>query len=300
MEPLTHSLMQSLKNCPMYYYWRQKKSLVPIVRSRARSIGQVVHKGIETGSIYEALKLFEEFIPTTQEEQNKLDTDRVIATAMLEGYFNKYNGDPANIEKSTPEIKFEVPITNPKTGASSKTFYLAGKIDRLVKSGEWWIEEYKTASQIGKTYIDRLALDSQITTYIYGIQKQRHINVAGVIYRIIRKPSIKQTAKETLQQYQDRLINDYVTRPEFYFQEERLYRSQDDLKQFEQELWFFTQLLLKVEREGLYYKNTSRCGEYGGCMYMPLCKQDPEASILYKTEEPNPELKEEENNVTDI
>lgn len=293
MEPLTHSKMQTVKNCPMYFYWRHKKLLVPTMRDGARSVGSAVHKGIETGSIDDSIAVLTTQEPTTQEERNRLDTDIAITKAMLTGYFEHFDTAFPEAEERIPELKFEVPIINPTTKATSRTYYLTGKADDLVKiDGQWWLVEHKTAGQIGKSYIDRLMLDSQITTYIYGIQRMMDIDIVGVIYRILRKPTIRQTQKETLDQYLNRLTQDYINRPDFYFYEEKLYRSQEDLKQFERELWLFTKMLLKMENESIYFKNTSRCGEYGGCMYAPLCKQEPDAEMFFTTEESNPELRE--------
>lgn len=292
---LTNSNIGLFKNCRKAWYYRNIKELVPLFESEARGIGTAVHKGLETGSIEAALASFDNTFPSDQDEADALETNRVIVQAMLEGYFERFGVGFPNAEERKPEAKFAVPIINPRTGAKSKTFQLAGKADDLLKlDGIWWLVEYKTAGQVGRSYIDRLMLDTQITTYIYAIQRQFQIQIAGVIYRILRKPSIRQTKKENINQFLNRLVADYKERPEFYFFEERLYRSQEDLAEFEAELWQLTQDILKCQREGLWYKNTSRCGDWGACPYIPLCTLRPEAETLYKTREVNSELKEDE------
>lgn len=293
MELLTNSTMGQFKNCRKAFYYRNVLQLVSRFESDARGIGSAIHKGLETGSVEEALALFDNIFPSDQEETNKLETNKAIVQAMLEGYFELYgSGFEGEMQQ---EKQFEIDIINPKTGAKSKTFRLAGKVDGLLKQdGKYWLVEYKTASAVDKSYIDKLMLDQQLTTYIYALQKQENIKIAGVIYRILRKPSIRQTKKETINQFIDRLIQDYKDRPEFYYYEERLYRSQEDLNEFEAELWDITQDLLKCRNEGLWYKNTGRCKDWGKCEYIPLCACMPDAMDLFKTREVNSELKEDE------
>jgi len=295
MELLTNSTIGQFKNCRKAFYYRNVLGLVSRIEKESRSIGSAVHKGLETGNVEEALALFDNIFPSDQEEANKLETNRAIVQAMLEGYFELYGRCFPEAEERFPEIKFRIPIINPKTGAKSKSFVLAGKPDDLVKTDQkWWLVEYKTAGTVDKSYIDKLMLDTQITTYIYAMQKFFNIKISGVIYRILRKPSIRQTKKETVNQFIDRLIQDYKDRPEFYFYEEKLHRSQEDLNEFESELWDITQDLLKCRKEGLWYKNTSRCKDWGKCEYIPLCACQPDAMELFKVKEVNSELKEDE------
>lgn len=286
-ERLTHSHIKARMNCPMAEHYRYELELVPRVQSKHLSLGTAVHKGIETGSIEDALTTFDGIFPSTQEAQNELDTQRVICEAMLSGYFAHF--EP--FDSYEAEIEFETPITNPKTKALSKTFILAGKVDGLAKiDGQWWICEYKTASRVDRAYVDRLQLDAQITTYMHAIQRIRGIRIAGVIYRILKKPTIRQKQSESLAQFRDRIIEDYQTRPDFYYDEQRLYRSQADLETFERELWMFTQRLLQERRAGLHFKNTSQCAEWGGCPYIPLCLGYEDAMELYVKQASNSEL----------
>ncbi len=288
MEVITNSRINRFKNCRRKAYYRDVKRLVPRIKSEALSMGSAVHKGLETGRVEDALTEFDGIYPNDQKEADKLEINKTIVRAILEGYFDYY-GDWDG--KFMSEMEFDIPIINPATDAKSRTFRLGGKVDGLLETEEGnWLVEYKTAGSVNKTYVERLALDTQVTTYIYGVQRQLGITIDGIIYRILRKPSIRQRKDETLLQYRDRLIQDYKDRPEFYFYGESLYRSQEDIIEFERELWSITQDMLKCRREGLWYKNTSRCSEWGGCEYMPLCLQEEDAEILFETREINPEL----------
>lgn len=290
MKTLTHSSLTDFKNCRRKYYYRNECMLVPKVRKTSLNLGSAVHKGLEIGSVDDALKTFENIFPNDQQEANILENMKAICRAMLEGYFNLYSP----FESIQAELQYSIPIINPATGQKSKTYILQGKIDGLtVIDSRNWLIEYKTASSIDKSYIERLSLDTQVTTYIYALQRFLNIKIDGVIYRILRKPSIRQTKKETIMQYQDRLIQDYKDRPEFYFHEEQLYRSQEDLKEFEAELWEITQTMLHCNKQEGWYRNTSRCVDWGSCQYAPLCLKNPDAELLFEVREPHEELEKE-------
>ena len=172
----------------------------------------------------------------------------------------------------------------------SKGTILAGKIDAIaVINGEQWIVEYKTASQIDKTYFDRLYVDSQITFYMMAARRLGY-NPVGVIYRVIRKPQIKQRQSETVDAYIERLIQDYLARPEFYFFQTKLYRSQSDIDQFEIDVWReIKQANLNAEK-GHVFRHSHACSNYGRCAYLPLCTGEAGAEIMYEYKEPHEEL----------
>ena len=290
---LTHSSIQQFKNCRKAWYFRNVERLAPRLESQYRGIGTAIHAGLELGCSESAKTVYETSIPfpSTQEEADNLEVNKAIIEAMLDGYFAQYGKWFPDAQQFFTEAKFCVDIINPRTKAVSRSFKLSGKADGLAKiNGRWWLVEYKTASQVGKSYIDKLMLDAQMTTYVYGLQKHLGITIDGIIYRILRKPSIRQTKKETVSQYLERLTEDYKARPNFYFFEEKLYRSQDDMKAFEQELWELTQDMLKCRRENLWYRNTSRCIDWGNCEYMALCCHKPDAMDMYVTREINSEL----------
>lgn len=296
MEILTYSRIKARKNCPMAEHLRYTKQLVSKFRKPSLDIGTAVHKGLETGSIEKALKTFvkPDVYPTTQAEADQLETNRALVTAMLTGYLARY--EPFDSEKTQNEIKFDIPIINPKTKATSKSFTFQGKVDALtIIDGQYWLVEYKTSGKVDNNYFERLEIDDQITSYIYALQRTMNIKIAGVIYRVIKKPGIKQTQKETLAQYHERLLKDYQERPDFYYFESKFYRSQEDLAKFENDLWYFTQQLLYEKRQDINTRNASRCMDFGTCTYFPICTNQVDAELLFTTKPPHEELSEEEN-----
>ena len=291
MEILTHSRIKTRKNCPMAEHIRYDLELAPINKRQSLNIGSAAHLGLETDDIDKAVDYFKDVLPSDQDEANSLEVTRATVKAMLTGYFNRFGVWP---EGTLKEKQFEIPIINPATGAKSKSFTLHGKIDAITYiDGQAWIVEYKTASQINQGYFERLELDDQITTYMYAVKKAFDIDAVGVIYRVLKKPSIRQTKKESLQQFCNRLDQDYVDRPEFYFYEAKFYRSSEDLKRFEKELWAFTKQYLYERKNDIHCKNASRCLDWGRCEYMPICLQSPDWELFYEKKQKHEELQEE-------
>lgn len=292
MEFLTYSRIKARKNCPMAEHLRYDLQLVPKNKRESLSIGSAVHLGLETEDIDKAVDYFKNVLPADQAEADALEINRATVRAMLIGYFQKFGCWPKDARR---EQQFDIPIVNPETGAKSKTFRLQGKIDAIVAiDGQYWIVEYKTAGQINQGYFERLELDDQITTYMYAVRKAFGIQAAGVIYRVLKKPSIRQTKKESLEQFCQRLEADYAdpAREDFYFYEAKFYRSPDVLAQFEKELWAFTKQYLFERGKGIHCKNASRCLDWGKCEYMPICLQSPDWELFYEQKEIHEELRE--------
>ncbi|MBQ8682413.1 MAG: PD-(D/E)XK nuclease family protein [Selenomonadales bacterium] len=289
MEILTFSRIKARKNCPMAEHIRYDLELVPRNKKKSLGIGSAVHLGLETEDVDKAVGYFDEVFPDSQEEANELEVQRATVRAMLTGYFNRFGKWS---EETIRELSFDIPIRNPKTGAVSRSFRLQGKIDAITAiDGKPWLVEYKTASQINKGYFDRVSLDEQITLYMYAYRETFGVKPEGVIYRVLKKPTIRQTKKESLEQFCNRLEQDYVDRPDFYFFEQKYYRSENDLKQFEKEMWAFTQQYLYEKRNDINCKNASRCLDFGQCEYMPICLGEADLELDYVKKEKHEELR---------
>lgn len=281
----THSRLKTRMNCPWKEHLRYDRELVPIRRKEALSIGEAVHKGIETWSLETALSCFDNIFPADQQEADALEVAKATVEGMLTGYFARFKP----FAWHDPEKEFELPLLH-RGGRKSRIHFIAGKIDDIVHEHHGdWIVEYKTAGQLTGAYFERLYLDEQITMYCYAAKRMGY-NPLGVIYRVIRKPTIRPRKGESIRQYTDRLVEEYRARPDFYFLEQKLYRSQDDLNVFEIELRDKVLTFDRDKKASLNFRNTSHCSDYGGCPYLPLCTRRSGAECLYEHRKPHEEL----------
>ena len=77
---------------------------------------------------------------------------------------------------------------NPATGAASRSFVLAGKVDGIVRiGGEHFILEHKTAAQVDGDYLEKLWTDFQITLYAHYIEETMGIPITGILYNVLVK-----------------------------------------------------------------------------------------------------------------
>lgn len=284
----TASRLKAYHTCPMKEALRYRQKLASISSRPALAFGTAVHKGIETWSIDEGMNALQMPFPGSQSEADEQEIAKVTVEALLRGYMNRF----LPFEDHRPEMLFKLPIRTPM-GRSSTTKVIAGKIDDLAYlNGQHWIVEYKTASKLDSTYFDRLYVDTQITTYMLAAERMGY-RPAGVIYRVLRKPALRKSQKESLEQFLTRLEADISARPEFYFEERTLYRSTADLDAFERQLYYETRLADDLYKKGQCYRHSTACSMYGRCEYLPLCMGEAGAEVLFEIREPNEELRED-------
>ena len=280
----TNSRLKAWQTCPMKEALRYRQCLAPIGTKPALAVGSAIHKGIETRDIDEAVALLTRTFPRDQQEADAQEIAIATVTALLTNYFKLF---PPFVDH-TPEKTFTMPMINSR--GRSRKYMISGKIDDLVYiDGRYWIVEYKTASRIDTGYIDRLYVDSQITMYMYAMDRLGY-DVAGVIYRILRKPALRRRHDETVEQFADRLTKDIGDRPDFYFEEYKLHRSRDDLAKFEKMLFKEAYLADELYRCGCAFQHSTVCNMYTACEYLPLCMGEAGAENLFEKRPPNEEL----------
>ena len=284
----TNSRLKAYQSCPMLEKFRYRDCLVPKGKREALRFGSAIHKGLEMWSVEAALEELKFDFPTSTEEANEQEIIRGKVRAMLNGYFKRF--EP--FEEHEPELQFDIGTRYPtKSGMRrSNRIKLCGKIDDLAMiDGKLWVVEYKTAGQIDKSYFDRLYVDSQITFYMLAA-KRIDLNPVGVLYRILKKPQLRQKQNETIDAFIERLEADYLERPDFYFFETKLYRTTSDLEQFELDIWHEIKQANQAAKEGHFFRHSHSCSNYGTCAYLPLCTGENGAEALYEYREPHEEL----------
>jgi hypothetical protein len=298
---LTHSVLSRFRECRRKAYYRDVLGLVSKERIAALDMGRAIHLGLEewyrSRSLWRAKEaidgLYERLVSTANGETAGLEQEREIAFCILRGYSRCYQFDqePFKIEKL--EYEFRVPVINPGSGYRSRWFDFAGKVDALVTmQGRYWLLEHKTVGRTDERLNLKLPLESQTEGYIYGLQRQLGIKLQGVIYNIIQKPLLRPRVDEEPKDFAERVGQDYLQRPEFYFKRLPLYKSRDQIASFERELY---QLSVEFRRCRSFYRNDRACSIWSGCSYRPLCLEDtPEtrAAHFRVSEVRHPELQE--------
>jgi hypothetical protein len=199
--------------------------------------------------------------------------ERETLRQLLAGHFWRYSQD--NLQFLAVELSFEIALVDPSTGRESRHFRLAGKIDAIVAlmpDGRVAVLEYKTAGEdIGPSsdYWPRLRCDGQISLYVLAARALGH-DAAAVIYDVTRKPTIRLRQNETPEAYSQRLCADIDARPDYYYQRREVPRLEDELAEFQLELWQQAQSLQESMRCDRWYRNVSKM-TCGNCEFSELC-----------------------------
>jgi len=327
-EPMltTYSFWNSFRNCRKACEWRYLRALVPIGRDQALSFGTLIHTCLEMwhggSGLDSVLDALDRSLPNRAQDESQ-KSDWHLARAMMIGYAARYPTE--DFEIVALEKTFEGKIINPATGACSRSLTMAGKVDGIVRmwaTGEYYILEHKTASQVDADYLERLWTDLQITLYARYIEQTLGIKIAGVIYNVLVKAKLQQgkgeteaefesrradllskskTGKSTAtrklpesdEAFQDRLAAKYAE-PDM-FHREALYISRDQFDAMRSDLWELTQQFLDCKRRDAFYRNTSYCfANHRTCAYFPLCRSNGSENVIanfYETKPPHEELR---------
>lgn len=281
---LSHSSISTFTRCPRRFQLQYDERLELIAeRARPLGMGTAFQKAIELGDphaseIEALLREGVEIMDQAGEDRLQIEHATVKAAAIL--YLHLY---PRDEQRETAEYEYKVRLRSPWTGGWSQTFDLLGYADGLVDHGDYWeLIENKLVGAITKQTVRGLVLDRQVSLACYGVWRATGKPVREVRYRFTRKPSIKQRQNETLEEFLTRLTLDYGERPEFYSDEQVLFRSDEDLLRIEAELWDWAEQIRSSRHREFFTRTTSSCGDFGGCPFQAICGGDPDAPSLYR------------------
>lgn len=130
------------------------------------------------------------------------------ALAMVEAALGTW---PVAAWPQRQEVQFALDFVNPATGGRSSRHVFRGVIDGWPDDPEdgpspfvGVLGEWKTASNPGESYFDRLQLDWQVSAYCEAASRVLGRPVRSVRYRVVRKPTIRPRRGETDAEYAQR------------------------------------------------------------------------------------------------
>ena len=310
MNLLTQSAMDTFIQCEEKGRLRYIEQLAT-GGSRAMGLGTAVHIGYQYQSADVAVKSLSEAQGESWAafEQDNLAVDLCITQALVDGGLRLWKEWPWD-----QEVEFDIPLINPATGRPSTRHRFAGKFDGLWAAGEYpgsdrpVLMEIKTTSRLDSTYLGRLDLDWQVSAYMAAASQLLGEPVREMVYRIARKPSIKPRKKvkrpgqvdadgkavyspETIPEYMARLSADYAERPDFYFEEVVVRRTDRQILRWRHEAWELHERVLRIEAGGMTVRNPSNCFAYGRpCTFINLCQGIVGPEVFPVQETAHPEL----------
>lgn len=184
---VTNSERTCFRRCQREHHYAYGLGYRPIEDAEALRFGTLWHRGLETWWLGLGVEAAIEVATAGAVDAYEAAKLRVL----LRGYDARW-GAPSD-DVVGVEMEFRAPITNPETGAASRTFEHGGKIDVLLRDG---FVEHKTTSAdigLGSNYWRKLTLDPQVSTYYAGARALR-VEPQRCIYDVVRKPQLRPSA----------------------------------------------------------------------------------------------------------
>lgn len=250
------------------------------------------------------------------------------ARVLIAGYHFRWEREPyeaVTLPDGSPavEVQFEAPLINPDTGAASRTWTLAGKLDvlaRNVNDGAVYVIEHKTSSadiSPGSRYWERLCMDSQLSIYFDGATALGFPPKA-VIYDVVAKPGmrpLKATPEESrkytkdgrlyanqraedepLEEYHARLSEYVAMHPDEVFRRGEVVRLERELDEARYDVWAQAKRIREDDVAKRWPRNPDACSRYGGmCGFFAVCSGAgslEDQSMYRRIETVHPELAE--------
>lgn len=224
------------------------------------------------------------------------DADLIKASVLLELYHARWCDEP--LRPLAVEVEYRAPLINPATGAASRTFQRAGKIDVIVQdeAGRVWVMEHKTSSEDispGSDYFDRLNIDGQISHYMAGA-RELGFDPAGCIYDVLARPrhaplsatplearkytkdgrlyASQRAEDETTDAFRSRLREALLAEPDSFLRRARIVRLKADLDDAAFDDWQTARAIREAKLAARWPRNPDACTRYGSrCSFWPVC-----------------------------
>ena len=299
-----HNMDQFLR-CPYKYYMANVMGYRLMGIKKALNIGDLfaqcvffLHRGEDIAKCMLYVEELQKPLierATNQAQVDELETSAIMVQSMLMGYetmflnkkeikVTKYNQnggidgfDEITIQEIVPEYKLEIPW---KVGNYHYKYInrLDGKV--ITDDTGLWILELKTSTSIDGDLILKLNTNFQINSYWFSMLYNEQQEVDGVLYRYIRKPSIRQNKNEALEKFRIRLSKDYQERPDFYFYEESLYFNQPQIKIFTRDMNYHFEELTRCYVTNVWPKRGVACdSNFGLCEYLKYCSNPTQETL---------------------
>lgn len=297
---LTTSASARYRSCPRSYWYAYEECVRPVYVDDAREFGTLGHRGLEVYMLAlrdgaKPLEAVERGMSEIRRIENPFTQEAHIA--LLCGYHSRWENSGLTV--LAVEQQYVTPLRNPATGAASRTWEHAGKIDAIVRdaAGDVWVLDHKfTTMQFGpgSDYRTSLLLDPQVSNYLLGARSLGYQPV-GWIHDVIKRPAMRplkatpiearkyvqktgalyanqRAEDETPEEYGERIAASILSEPDDWFDRIPVHRLDDEEREAAFDLWQVGRQIADSRADRAWPRNPRSCQQYGrACDYLPLC-----------------------------
>lgn len=287
-QAMTHSRAACFRTCPRKHQYRYEFGLRRDVQGYAARVGSAFHAALDANAKGQDVSAAIEAIMDDP-------YDMALVAAMYQGHLARWANYPLEVVAS--ELPFSLPMVNPESGRSSRTWEMQGVIDRIVRlpDGRLALGENKTTSRDfvpGSDYWTQIRFDQQISIYIIAARALGY-DVETVLYDVTRRPALRplkatpedkrkykkdgtlyanqRDKDETPEAYAARVAGAIKAEPEKHFARIEIARLDADLAECQQELWQQQKAIRTAQIAGHWYRNPQACFSPFQCDYLDIC-----------------------------
>lgn len=286
---LTNSELTCRRRCAREHHISYELGYRPIEDAEALRFGTMWHVGMEAWWLGHSI----EDVITLAVRGAADPYEAARLRVLLRGYDARWAHERSNYELVGVEREFRAPLVNPETGAASRTFELAGKLDVLFTHS---FMEHKTTSEeigVGSTYWRKLTLDPQVSTYYAGSRALGH-DPTACVYDVVKKLALRplkatpaesrkytkqghlyanqREQDETVEDYELRCAEEIVSNPDKYYQRGEIVRLEHEEREAQLDAWQHARSIRESELAGAWPRNPDACSRFGRvCGYLDVC-----------------------------
>lgn len=303
MKQLSYSAVSTFQECRHKYYYSYVKKIEPIRLYFPFLIGNCVQFGVKLifekkDPMKKTMDFFEEQKKSARknlnlnaEQEQELAEQEIVVRAILKTY-------PIHYSKFIKDVQL---IQNEKfiSYTVDESVQMIGYIDNFILyKGKPYIHELKTAKSITPDYVKSIQTSLQVAAEFHVHNSSHKEKLAGIIYDVIKKPSIRLKKGEKEKAFMNRLHKYYVDSKgsEVFYMETIKYPIITAPKVFN----IFQHVakdVLACKQESDFYHNFKSCNNYGRCEFYDPCMFGENRTTManYKPKEHKNEAAHQEN-----
>jgi hypothetical protein len=255
---LSNTSLGTFLGCQQRYEFGYEQRLEPAVTATPLEMGRAFAYALETGDPADGeIQVREQALEQAQQaegnpwiaapELQAVDVSATVVREAARAYLQRYGQ-----HRQTREVELRARVRNPASGGRySLTHDVMCRVDAVSDDWRTLFEDKLTGQIPRKSLAARIRLDRQVS----------------------------------IEDYLERIGEEYATRPDHYLVEEVATRSHDDFLRLEQELWEWAEQIRRARRVGVFPRNTGACHDFGGCKYLALCAGEPGAEHQFRVRE---------------
>jgi len=283
---VSFSSMGGFRKCPRMYYWKHIRRLEKRKFKLPFIVGRIMHTGLQTllshpekaektikkKYLEEAQTARKEFLLSTFEEED-LAAQQFSTIGMLAAFRSQY----AKFLEGTKHLATEYVLKY----ELNKRVVVVGKIDNILENQrKKWIWELKNLKSLDMDRIKAIKTDPQTALYyeVHNRTVKARERLDGIIYQIVRKPSIRQKQKESKREFMERLKDWYQSgEGGMKFHLERIKGSFVSGAAVINTVEKVSQQMLDCETKDDYFQDFSKCvSDWDLCSYYGVCHGEDE------------------------